>query len=149
MAYEICPRVWFGPAALTYKPLEMLRITHIVNCSGQASATNFWARQDRGFLFLESKDETDFQILDQHLLPLINFVEDALLDTEACVYIHCVMGINRSAALAVAYRCFAQKEAAATVIQQVRAERPGRSFLTNSGFVRQLELTYSLSSSSS
>lgn len=142
MALEIFPRVWFGPAGLTYKPMEMLRFTHVVNCSELATTTNIWARNDRGFLFLRSQDETDYPILERHLCELILFIEAALENPEACVYIHCVMGINRSAALAVAYRCFASKESAASVIKEIRGIKGMRPFLTNPGFVRQLEAMF-------
>lgn len=137
-AYEICPRVWFGAAGLTYRPIEMMRFTHIVNCSGQASSTNIWTRHGREFLYLESWDTEDFPILEKHLDAVCAFIDNALTaDRDAQVYIHCLMGMNRSAALAVGYRCWKQKEAAVDVIQQVRAEI-GRTVLTNSGFVEQL-----------
>ena len=134
--YEIVPRVFFGPAGVTYKP-EIIKFTHIINCDSTSRSTNIWAREGRHFLFLESSDDVDFPILAQHFDRLLAFLTDALSDPLSRVYIHCFMGLNRSAALAVAYACHVSGRSARQQIAIVRAES-GRPILSNYGFVEQL-----------
>ena len=136
MAYEICPRVWFGPAGATYNPEFMSRITHIVNCDNDRHSTNLWARNGRTFLFLESMDNDVFPILETHFARLKDFVDAALASPENCVFLHCYLGINRSAALAVAYACYATQKTAKEVIANVR--NAGKPILLNHAFEQQL-----------
>lgn len=135
--YEIYPRVSFGSAGTTYKPEWMMRFTHIVNCDSSAASTNLWARSGRQFLFLESSDDLDFPILEVHLTRLTEFIMTALSDPHAHVYIHCFMGLNRSAALAVGFVCHTTCQSAQAVIDATR-QGCGRPILTNYGFVSQL-----------
>jgi protein-tyrosine phosphatase len=86
---------------------------------------------------LDCYDETDFPILERYFPQLLEFITAALNDPDARVYIHCVMGINRSAALAVAYACHVSGLSATEVIAATRAGT-GRTLLSNNGFVAQL-----------
>ena len=80
----------------------MLRFTHVVNCESSMHSTSY-AAQAKHFLFLRSDDYEHFPILERHFDHLCRYIDCALRDPDAAVYIHCVMGMNRSAALAIAY----------------------------------------------
>ena len=137
MAYEIADRVWFGPAGITWRPEEVCKFTHIVNCDSTRWSTNIWARDNRAFLHLWSDDDESFRILDTHFETLRTFIDTALADPNALVFIHCRMGINRSAALATAYACYKSGLSARTLIADVRTKW-NEPYLTNSGFEDQL-----------
>jgi predicted protein tyrosine phosphatase len=138
--YEIVPRVWFGPAqAIERYPT---RFTHIINCETDPYSTWPAAYNHVGasrFLFLESEDDDNFPILDKHFQIAANFIDAALQSSPtANVYIHCVMGLNRSAALAVAYAIRATNDEVDEIIALTR-RRSHRLILTNQGFYRQIK----------
>jgi protein-tyrosine phosphatase len=135
-AYEIVPRVWFGAAEHTYNAEFMLQITHIVNVDDTPTSTNIWARAGRQFLHLPSEDNHTFPILQTHSESLFEFIERALSNPDARVYIHCYMGLNRSAVLAVAYAARVLNTSATEIIASIRAN--GRPILLNSAFENQL-----------
>jgi protein-tyrosine phosphatase len=135
---EVTPRVWFGPAEVTFR--EPTRFTHIVNCEATPSATSnaaFLHIGPRHFCFLKSYDEDEFPILIRHLQPLTTFVDDALTDPSATVLIHCFAGQNRSATLAIAYAAQKTETPATTMVHQIRT-RYRRLIVTNDGFYAQL-----------
>jgi protein-tyrosine phosphatase len=66
-----------------------------------------------------------------------SFIDDALRDPDAAVYIHCFAGVNRSGALAVAYACDTLNLPATEVVHRVR-RGTNRLILTNDGFMSQL-----------
>lgn len=139
--YEIVPRVWFGPAQATLK--YPTRFTHIINCETDPHSTSPAAYTHVGpdrFLFLYSEDDDDFPILSRHLKTANDFIDAALrTDPAAQVYIHCVMGLNRSGALAVAY-AITHHPFSIELGELIALTRRGshRLILTNNGFVRQL-----------
>ncbi len=135
-AYEIVSRVYFGSAATTRNATIMSHMTHVINCDSGAESTGPLP-QSTHFLFLQSFDEETYPILDTHFDPLCAYIDAALADPNAHVYIHCYMGMNRSAALAVAYACRATGLPAAAVIATTRMGLR-RLILTNQGFERQL-----------
>jgi dual specificity phosphatase 3 len=133
---EVYPRVFFGEAGLTHRP-EIAEYTHIVNCDSRKESTGSWARAERTVLWLQSFDEPDYPILSRHLAAMTTFVDDALVEPNARIYIHCLAGINRSATLAIAYACSKTGTAAADMIQELRM-RSGRFIVGNGGFEEQL-----------
>ncbi len=136
--YEIVPgaRVWFGGAGPTHDPVLLRPFTHVVNCESSYSSSST-AAQLRNFLFLRSLDEEDFPLLELHYGRLFRYIQYALLDPSAAVYIHCYAGINRSATLAIAYACAQTGRPAADLIEEVR-KGTGRHVVENEGFYRQL-----------
>jgi predicted protein tyrosine phosphatase len=140
--YEIVPRVWFGPAQATSR--YPTRFTHIINCETDPYSTWPSAYNHIGasrFLFLESEDDDNFPILARHYQTAADFIDAALQSSPTSqVYIHCVMGLNRSAALAVAYAIRATN--GHTDVDEVIAltrRRSHRLVLTNQGFYRQIK----------
>jgi len=142
MTYEIAPRVFFGPAGATHRAEFMTTITHVVNCDSSYSSTSSGG-QAKNFLFLKSYDEETYPILDEHLEPLCKYIDRALQNPDARIYIHCYMGINRSAALAIGYACRRMNRPARTVIDEAR-RATNRLLLTNQGFEEQLKQRFPL-----
>ena len=136
MAYEVMPRVFFGPSGVTFRPEDIAPFTHIINCSDCRAYTNMWAIDGRGFLYLESQDVDDFPILERHFAQFVEFIDAAVEDPDASVYIHCLMGLNRSACLAVAYACLRGGRGLHELVTELRG-REGHT-LTNPGFCQQL-----------
>ncbi len=136
--YEICPRVFFGSAGATYDAELMKSITHVINCDSVMNSTSTLG-QTKHFLFLESYDTEEFRILDKHLTKLTEYVDNALREPEAKIYIHCYMGWNRSACLAIAYVCKTYHVSAKKVIEEVRKVR---SILENEYFEQSLLLMF-------
>jgi hypothetical protein len=135
-AISASSRVFFGPASITFQADRMTQFTHIVNCDSTVESTCIDGPL-KPFLFLQSFDEDTFPILDLHFDRLCLFIDTALTDPDAAVYIHCRQGMNRSAALAVAYACRATGEPAASLITTTRMVTK-RLILTNKGFESQL-----------
>ena len=132
--FEVAPRVWFGSARNTWLPDVMSKFTHIINCDSNKNSTGPFVGN---FLFLESFDEPSFPILKRHYGTMRSFIDDALCDPKASVYIHCFAGVNRSGALAVAYACDILGLHATEVVGHVR-RGTNRLILTNDGFMAQL-----------
>lgn len=136
-ACEVVPCVFFGPAGTTYNSSYLNEFTHIVNCDTYTSSTST-AGQLKHFLFLPSYDDEEFRILDTHFQTLFDFIKIALENTEAKVFIHCYMGWNRSACLAVAFAWLQQpSKSMKEVIAETKA-KVKRDLLTNEDFVKQL-----------
>jgi protein-tyrosine phosphatase len=139
-ATEVYPRVFFGDAGFTHQP-EISAFTHIVNCDSRRESTGTWARAERTVLWLQSFDEPDYPILSRHLGTMTTFIDDALADPKARVYIHCLAGINRSATLAIAYACSKTGAAAGDLLPILRL-RTERLLVANHGFEEQLRQRY-------
>lgn len=143
-AYEIVPRVWFGAAEHTYNPEFMLQITHIVNVDDTPTSTNIWARNGRQFLHLPCEDNHSFPMLQTHSESLFEFIGRALSSPDTQVFIHCYMGLNRSATLAVAYAAHTTQVPAHDIIAKIRSD--SRPILTNTVFETQLLNAFKLAS---
>ena len=115
--------------------LHSLGITHVVNCATTHVDTgpDYYA-QDFSYMGFDAEDEWTYDIM-QHFQPVYDFIEKARL-SGGKVLIHCLMGVNRSGVLAIAY-CMLHKNmgpiAAAKFVKESR-----KMVLTNSGFQRRL-----------
>lgn len=136
-ACEVAPRVFFGPAGTTHNFSYLNQFTHIVNCDTYTSSTS-QAGQLKHFLFLPSYDDEEFRILDTHFQTLFHFIQNALINPEAKVFIHCYMGWNRSACLAIAYGWKQQHAKTMKEIIEETKAKVKRDLLTNEDFVKQL-----------
>jgi protein-tyrosine phosphatase len=134
--YEIVPRVFFGPAYMTFQSEFINQITHVVNCDNYTSSSSVKA-QLKHFLFLESYDDDKFPLLQTHLETLIKYIDSALENSNAKVYIHCYIGMNRSACLAVAYACYKTNKNPEELIKTLRLHYNNK-VLSNEVFVKDL-----------
>ena len=121
--------------ATNVKQLKELGITHVINCAAAYCFTgaNMYSSNVK-YLEFEADDDCDYNIM-QHFPQAYACIEDAR-KTGGKALIHCVVGINRSGALAVAYLMVHQKIgpiSAATFIRKLRS-----NLLSNDGFQRQI-----------
>lgn len=139
MATQVAPNVWFGSAGVTHT--EPTRFTHIFNVESSPNSTANAAIQHiglRNFYHYPCDDADEFPILDTYLDRLCATIATILRDQpDAAIYIHCVMGINRSAALAIGYACEVHGHDPAELIGVMRS-KSRRLILLNKGFVTQL-----------
>jgi hypothetical protein len=115
--------------------LDRLGITHVINCAATYINTgpNFYGSSQK-YMEFHAEDDDDYNIL-QHFNAVYDFIEEAR-QTGGKVLIHCIMGINRSGALTVAY-CMVHKNmgpiSAARFVQKQRS-----MVLSNEGFQQQI-----------
>lgn len=139
MATQVAPNVWFGSAGVTHT--EPTRFTHIINVESSPNSTANAAIQHigiRNFYHFPCDDDDDYPILDEWHDTVCRTIKGILTENpDASIYIHCVMGINRSATLAIAYACEILGRDPAEMIGEMRT-KSRRLILLNKGFVTQL-----------
>ena len=138
--------LWLGGKAAANDAFNTntLGITHILNCCepwcAMGSNTSFRGGRYAGF---EAPDAADYPLLQEH------FERDCgpFLDKARCqrgggarVLVHCAWGINRSAAVVVAWLVTRQRRTLRDAVAHVRDKRGG--LLSNVGFRRELALLY-------
>jgi hypothetical protein len=126
--------------------LRRLRITHVLNCAGKPRdysqqpvdrPSGPYDEKETGVLAyrqIEARDTEDYPIL-MHFESAQEFIDSAA----ACggrALVHCEMGVNRSAALCVAYLVQRTQMPLMHVLRLVKIERA--VLLVNDGFRRQL-----------
>ncbi len=115
--------------------LKDLGVTHVLNCAGGYinTGTDFYGAEVE-YLEFEAEDDDSYDMM-QHFDTAYQFIEGAR-KAGGKVMLHCIMGINRSGLLTVAY-CMVNKNtgpiSAARLVKKVRP-----MLLTNRGFQRQL-----------
>ena len=120
------------------KDLDLLRsigVTHVINCaSGYARTGPDFHGKDFAYIGFNAEDEWSYNIM-QHFQPVYEFIENARL-SGGKVLIHCLLGVNRSGVLAIAY-CMLHKNvgpiSAAKFVKESRKE-----VLINEGFQKHL-----------
>ena len=84
---------------------------------------------------MNAKDDKAFRVIETCLRPVSEFIEAAHA-SESNVLVHCMAGVNRSAALAVAYVMCRDRRPLLDVFAECSASRP--SILQNVEFQLQL-----------
>ena len=115
--------------------LRRLGVTHVINCaSGYTDTGPGFYGQDITYMGFDAEDDWSYDIM-QHFQPVYEFIEKARVEG-GIVLIHCLMGVNRSGVLAVAY-CMLHKNigpiSAAIFVKESR-----KMVLTNNGFQKHL-----------
>ncbi|KAK2142965.1 hypothetical protein LSH36_891g01007 [Paralvinella palmiformis] len=123
------------------KLLKRLKITHIVNCA----ATKDYSSELKDNPYPEDTgidDYLEFEALDNEGYPILRHYRDTRLFIDRArrlggrVLIHCEMGVNRSAALCIAYLMEYQDLTLIQAIRDIKISRP--VILLNESFRRQL-----------
>jgi len=87
------------------------------------------------YMEIDANDIPDYPILMLHYSQARRFFDEAR-ESGGRALVHCELGVNRSAALAVAYLVDSERLTLTQAVRQVRIDRP--NVLRNDGFRRQL-----------
>lgn len=127
-------RLYLGDfeAAQDRKLLKSRGITHIVNC-----AIELGDHAMPGFTTLHLNID---DVPEQPLVPALNasytFIDEALRNPRARVFVHCYAGISRSSSVVIHYLMRKHRAPYNWVLKEVRARRP--IVQPNEGFERTL-----------
>ena len=130
-----------GETAKSLKTLKDLGITHVLNAAwGTNEDLGFVDTQastyeplGMKFLGIQAKDLSDFN-LSSHFNRAADFIESGL-SSNGKVYVHCYMGISRSASIVIAYLMIKKGMSVKEAVTTVRSQR---SIIPNKGFLTQL-----------
>jgi len=135
---EVLEHVFLGDcdAAMNTDMLRYLGINSIVNCaSGSVLTSRGFYDDDFAYVEFEAEDMPGYDLLGNHFDETRQFLDEcAATDRKALV--HCAAGINRSAALVVAYFMVTRNQKLIDAVNHCFARRP--IILCNEGFIEQL-----------
>ena len=125
--------------ATNIRKLHDKGITHVVNCAESYVQTGleYYARNGDKIQYLgfPAEDDVNYDIM-QHFDDVYSFVEDARKSGGKAL-VHCIMGVNRSGAMTVAYTMVHKDLGPLKAAKFVKDRRRGM-LLTNAGFQAQL-----------
>ncbi|XP_060092691.1 dual specificity protein phosphatase 13-like [Heteronotia binoei] len=137
---QVWPNLYLGDAwaARSKALLQELGITHILNAADGPYNINTGARYYRDlpveYYGVQAFDDTAFDI-SIFFQDAANFIHKALKIGEGKVFVHCAMGLSRSAALVLAYLMIHEH---LTLVEALRAVDSHRGVCPNTGFLSQL-----------
>lgn len=140
---EVFPGILLGngPTAMDIYKLKQLGVTHVLNTAcgmnpeyGMINTSQkYYSASGIKFMGIMAYDMSSF-----NLAPYFNDVADFMdsaLRSGGRVYVHCKMGISRSATCVLAYLMIKR---GMTVQEAVRLVRSRREIIPNDGFLKQL-----------
>ena len=132
----LAPGLYLGSMAhASNVPLmKRLGLTHVLDCAEREPIEAYDAAGVE-HLLLGAQDNTSYPLLKTHSAQAAAFLRPAL-DGGGAALIHCEQGINRSAAIAIAFLLEWRMEPLLDVVAHAFAARP--IILQNQGFVTQL-----------
>ena len=131
-------RVFFGPEDYTETADCQAYMTHILNVTDEEGSTHRNSRDVCEVNWIYSDDSPDFRIMERVWPPALEWILAVLKENDRnTIYIHCHMGINRSATIAVALSAYFTRKPIWGIINDIR-RRDRRLILTNEGFIEQL-----------
>lgn len=118
------------------KLLQRLGITHVINCASSYVSTgqSYYGDAVKKYVEFDAEDDNTYNIM-QHFEESYAAIEDAR-ERGGKALIHCIMGINRSGALAVAYAMVHKQWGPIQAAEYVKNAR--KLLLSNDGFQYQL-----------
>lgn len=120
-------------AAQDTEMLHKIGITHIVNLNGYTTTSTF----SDGFQYYNVKmSDCVFEELNEDFWNAVEFTKRAI-NNGGTVFVHCRLGISRSAALCVAYLMEKKKISFDAAFALLKTKRPAVNI--NQGFVTQLK----------
>ena len=122
--------------ATDLKLLETLGITHVINCASGYVSTGkeFYGDSIQTYVEFDAEDDDCYNIM-QHFDETFKAIEDARAKGGKAL-IHCIMGVNRSGALAVAYAMVYKQWGPITATKYVKDAR--KRLLSNDAFIQQI-----------
>ncbi|KAK2577537.1 hypothetical protein KPH14_003621 [Odynerus spinipes] len=138
---EVYPRIYIGDAATAKnkKYLEMLGITHLLNAAegkkfGLVNTNkNYYLDTTIKYLGLPLVDLPTIDI-SKYFLVTTAFIDEAL-SNNGKVFVHCMLGVSRSATCVLAYLMMKKGMLA---VDAIRIVRENRDIHPNYGFLNQL-----------
>ncbi|KAG7216415.1 hypothetical protein INR49_021667 [Caranx melampygus] len=134
---EVWPNLYIGNVAVAQnrKTLHKLGITHVLNAAhskqGSIGDQSFYG--NTCVYFGIPAEDSDHFDLTQYFKPAADFIQKGLKSKDGKVLVHCIMGVSRSATLALVYLMLQQRlslrDALRRVVQK-RAIYPNRNFLS-------------------
>ncbi|XP_063048351.1 dual specificity protein phosphatase family protein [Engraulis encrasicolus] len=133
---EVLPNLFIGNVAIAQNRthLKKMGITHVLNAAhkkqGSIGDQEFYGEV---FLYhgIPAEDSSKFD-LSVYFRPAADFIHTALKKKDGKVFVHCIMGMSRSATLVLAYlmlkRRLPLRDAVQTLVKR-RAVFPNRNFL--------------------
>ncbi|XP_058236358.1 dual specificity protein phosphatase 13-like [Hemibagrus wyckioides] len=136
---QVWPNVYIGNevAARDKSMLHSMGITHIVNAASGPPHVNtgprFYRDMAVDYYGVEADDSTDF-VISVFFYPTARFIR-AALSNKGKVFVHCLMGVSRSATLVLAFLMICEQ---LTLREAARVVRQHRDICPNPGFLNQL-----------
>lgn len=125
-----------GDTAKNITLLKEMCVTCVINTAALYVATGegYYSHEGISYLGIDAEDEMDYDIM-QHFTEVWDVIERERL-AGGVVFLHCIAGVNRSGALAVAY-CMVRERWGPIKASRFIRERRER-VLSNDEFQRQL-----------
>ncbi|XP_015270018.1 PREDICTED: dual specificity protein phosphatase 13 isoform B-like [Gekko japonicus] len=137
---RVWPNLYLGDAwaARSKTVLQELGITHILNAADGPYNINTGARYYRDlpveYYGVQAFDDTSFD-MSIFFQDAADFMHKALKTGKGKVFVHCAMGLSRSATLVLAYLMIHEN---LTLVEALRAVDSHRGICPNTGFLSQL-----------
>jgi hypothetical protein len=136
---KLMPHVFLGDAeaAMDMDHLKTMGINCIVNCASGSVLTSadYYDGNDFSYVGFEAHDMPGYDLLGNHFDETKKTL-DTCRSLGKKALVHCAAGINRSAALCVAYYMVSTNQKLLNAVRHCFAQRP--IILVNEGFVEQL-----------
>ncbi|XP_050192848.1 dual specificity protein phosphatase 13-like [Myiozetetes cayanensis] len=137
---QVWPNIYLGDAwaARSKTTLQSLNITHILNAADGPYSINTGAKyyEDLQIKYygVEAFDDPSFD-LSIFFYDAANFIGQALKSSGGKVFVHCAMGVSRSATLVLAFLMIHENM---TLVDALKTVGAHRDICPNSGFLSQL-----------
>ena len=143
---QVLPRLWLGDARAA-KPASVKRLGFdaVLNLAPEETRRrdgSAYTARDVEYLSIEATDRPDYDLIGRHLSEATEFLErvgaagDSASSSGAGALVHCFAGVNRSAALVVAFVVTKLRWSLLRTLRHVHERRP--IVLTNHSFRLQL-----------
>ncbi|NWV22569.1 DS13B phosphatase, partial [Origma solitaria] len=137
---QVWPNIYLGDAwaARSKTTLQSLNITHILNAADGPYSINtgarYYADLQIEYYGVEAFDDPSFD-LSVFFYDAANFIGKALNSSGGKVFVHCAMGVSRSATLVLAFLMIHENMTLVDALKTVSAQR---NICPNPGFLGQL-----------
>ncbi|NWH26828.1 DS13B phosphatase, partial [Grus americana] len=137
---QVWPNIYLGDAwaARSKATLQSLNITHILNAADGPYSINTGAKYYEDlqieYYGVEAFDDPSFD-LSIFFCDAANFISKALNTSGGKVFVHCAMGVSRSASLVLAFLMIHENM---TLVDALKTVSAHRDICPNSGFLSQL-----------